>query len=146
MAVLWIDNELACIEHYAIINLDWLDSNSCQMTLASSVFSTPRVCTDICRAQSWVLRRILQVLAPAALVAVVRYGQGKQWRFAEAAAQDDLSAGSFSGGATGPGHQGNWVAQQVLVPVHFTMDVLPNAAVLVAAQSVLMRASGLSTV
>ena len=54
-----------------------------------------------------------QVLVPAALVSAVKYGQAKQWKFAEAAAHDDLSAGSFSGATTAPGHQGNWVAQQV---------------------------------
>jgi len=50
---------------------------------------------------------------PGALVAVARYGQARQWKLAEAALQDDLSAGSFSGGTTAQGHQGYWVAQQV---------------------------------
>ncbi|KAL0052511.1 hypothetical protein WJX82_003263 [Trebouxia sp. C0006] len=54
-----------------------------------------------------------QVVVPGALVAVVRYGQARQWKLAEAAPHDDLSAGSFSGGSTAQGHQGYWVAQQV---------------------------------
>jgi hypothetical protein len=56
---------------------------------------------------------LLQVVVPGALVAVVRYGQARQWKLAEAAPHDDLSAGSFSGGSTAQGHQGYWVAQQV---------------------------------
>lgn len=54
----------------------------------------------------------LQVAVPAALVEVVRHGQACQWKLAEAAPLDDLSAGSFSGGSTAEGHQGYWVAQQ----------------------------------
>ena len=57
--------------------------------------------------------RLLQVVVPGALVAVVRYGQARLWKLAEAAPHDDLSAGSFSGGSTAQGHQGYWVAQQV---------------------------------
>ena len=50
-------------------------------------------------------------------MAVVRYGQARHWRLAEAAPHDDLSAGSFSSGSTAQGHQGYWVAQQV-PPLH----------------------------
>ena len=65
----------------------------------------------------------MQVLVPGALVAVVRYGQARQWKLAEAAPHDDLSAGSFSGGATAQGHQGFWVAQQVCFCItHFASD------------------------
>lgn len=49
---------------------------------------------------------------PAALVEVVRHGQARHWKLAEAAPYDDLSAGSFSGSSTAQGHQGYWVAQQ----------------------------------
>lgn len=49
---------------------------------------------------------------PAALVEVVRHGEARHWKLAEAAPQDDLSAGSFSGSSTAQGHQGYWVAQQ----------------------------------
>lgn len=59
----------------------------------------------------------VQVVVAGGLVAVVRYGQARHWRLAEAAPHDDLSAGSFSSGSTAQGHQGYWVAQQV-PPLH----------------------------
>lgn len=68
---------------------------------------------------------------PAALVEVVRHGEARHWKLAEAAPQDDLSAGSFSGSSTAQGHQGYWVAQQAGPPqlcLH-PADTWPTASV-----------------
>lgn len=69
----------------------------------------------------------LQVLAVPSLVAVVKYGQLKQWSFAAAPSLDDLSGGSFSGGnaSTTQGHHGYWVAQQVLPHIAALLPVCP---------------------
>ena len=56
------------------------------------------------------------MVVPAALVEVVRHGEARHWKLAEAAPHDDLSAGSFSGSSTAQGHQGYWVAQQAGPP------------------------------
>ena len=70
----------------------------------------------VCPSQSALL---LQMAVPGSLLSIMRYATSKGFSFPDETTEDDLSAGSFSGGGRQsvlPVQHGQWIAEQAGLP------------------------------